>query len=287
MPSAANAAWRSVLAHRAVREQRPRERRRAGRRRRRRLPRLEALPPLAAEAPEPGRDQRVVGARDEVDRRAHQRRLDDLTRLERLRQRRPPERAEARPQPDVAGRRVLVLDPADRLERGRDREVVALEEALPGEERAVQVGGRQDALGHDPILATDSQPRPPRARPRRPVFFRRPTNARPATLPPESGGAHEGRRRQGDRARRAARRPGTRSARQAARRPGSRSSSRPAPAPAPLIPDSAYADAGATIVSTVDLYAQSDVDPPRPEAVGRRGQGACARARRSSASSSR
>ena len=32
----------------------------------------------------------------------------------------------------------------------------------------------------------------------------------------ESGGAHEGRRRQGDRARRAARRPGTRSARQAA-----------------------------------------------------------------------
>ena len=35
------------------------------------------------------------------------------------------------------------------------------------------------------------------------------------------------------------------------------------------IPDSAYADAGATVVSAVELYAQSDVDPPRPEALGR------------------
>ena len=57
-----------------------------------------------------------------------------------------------------------------------------------------------------------------------------PTSAAPVIL--NTGGAHEGRRRQGDRARRTARRPGTRSARQAARRPGSRSSSRPAPAPA-------------------------------------------------------
>ena len=43
------------------------------------------------------------------------------------------------------------------------------------------------------------------------------------------------------------------------RLPGWRSSSKPAPVPAPLIPDAAYKDAGATIVSTVELYAQSDV----------------------------
>ena len=36
------------------------------------------------------------------------------------------------------------------------------------------------------------------------------------------------------------------------------------------IPDAAYEDAGATIVSTVDLYGQSDVDAPRPEADRRR-----------------
>ena len=54
-----------------------------------------------------------------------------------------------------------------------------------------------------------------------------------------------------------------------------------------LIPDEAYVDAGATIVSTVELYAQSDVDPPRPEAVGRRGQDAAQAARPSSACCSR
>ena len=75
----------------------------------------------------------------------------------------------------------------------------------------------------------------------------------------KSGGAHEGRCRQGDRARRAARRPGTRSARQAAggrardpRRVRRRRRRR-------RFPDSAYEDAGATVVSTDELYEQSDV----------------------------
>ena len=53
------------------------------------------------------------------------------------------------------------------------------------------------------------------------------------------------------------------------------------------IPDSAYADAGATVVSTDDLYAQADVDPARPEAVATRRSASCARARPSSACSSR
>ena len=61
-----------------------------------------------------------------------------------------------------------------------------------------------------------------------------------------SGGAHEDRSRQGDRARRAARGPGTRSARQADGGRAARSSSKRGAGLGALIPDSAYADAGAT-----------------------------------------
>ena len=64
-----------------------------------------------------------------------------------------------------------------------------------------------------------------------------------------------------------------------------RSSSKPAPAPASAIPDSAYTDAGATVVPTDELYAAVRRRPPGRQAVGRRGRASCARARRSSASS--
>ena len=96
-------------------------------------------PPLAPEATRPRRHQAVVGLRHQVDRRAHERRLDDLARLERLRQRPPPELAEARPQADVTGWRVLVLDAADYLEGGWDRERLAFEEALSGEQSSVEM----------------------------------------------------------------------------------------------------------------------------------------------------
>ncbi len=73
-----------------------------------------------------------------------------------------------------------------------------------------------------PILLRGSNGGTTRAPPRcriRPATSRRPAAAvsfaRPVNDPVQVGGAHEGRCRQGDRARRAARRPGTRSARQA------------------------------------------------------------------------
>ena len=110
-----------------------------------------------------------------------------------------------------------------------------------------------------------SRPSQPSARstvdcPADPKCPRGPPPARPRpVISIESGGAHEGRCRQGDRARRAARRPGTRSARQAAggRARGPRRIR--CRCRRPRIPDSAYTDAGATVVPTDALYEQSDV----------------------------
>ena len=49
------------------------------------------------------------------------------------------------------------------------------------------------------------------------------------------------------------------------------------------IPDAAYEEAGATVVSTDDLYRDADVDPARRQAVRQRRSASCARARPCSA----
>ena len=82
-----------------------------------------------------------------MDRAAHERRLNDGSALQGLREIVPSEAVEARPQPDVGVRRVLVLDTADSLERARDLQTGALEEELSCEQRSVQLTLREGSLG--------------------------------------------------------------------------------------------------------------------------------------------
>ena len=83
-----------------------------------------------------------------MDGRPHQRPLHDRPALESARQLLAAEVLEARPQPDVRVRRVLVLDAAQALERPRDGQRRAFEEQLPGEQRPVQLPLREYALVH-------------------------------------------------------------------------------------------------------------------------------------------
>ena len=83
-----------------------------------------------------------------MDRRTHERRLHDRPPFERPRQVVASKAVEARPQPDVRVRRVLVLDAADPLERARDRQAHALEQQLSREQRAVQLAPGERALRH-------------------------------------------------------------------------------------------------------------------------------------------
>ncbi len=94
------------------------------------------------------RERPEVGLGDEVDRDAHERRLDDRAPLERPRQLVALKPATyPRPQADVHRRRVLRLDRADRMENLADRAVLPerLEQALACEHRAVEL-----ALGEHP-----------------------------------------------------------------------------------------------------------------------------------------
>ena len=103
-----------------------------------------AATPAASDA---GGEERVVRARDQVDRLAHQRRVDDRAALERLRQ-------------------VIALEPLTTTRGGcsrsartgsgspeplhdpRQRQAHALEQELAREQRAVELALREDALAH-------------------------------------------------------------------------------------------------------------------------------------------
>src|SRR5439155_25828175 len=69
------------------------------------------------------------------------------------------------PQPDVGGRGVLRLEPADAFNRTGDREVRRFEQELPGEQRAVAFALGKGALGHGrsvwsrSVSAIDRNPR--------------------------------------------------------------------------------------------------------------------------------
>ena len=68
--------------------------------------------------------------------------------LEGLRQHRPGEVPHARPEADVAGGRVLRLDAAHPLDDVDDAQRGAVEQMLPGEQRAVQPAGGEERLSH-------------------------------------------------------------------------------------------------------------------------------------------
>ena len=108
----------------------------------------DAQEPLALRLPDRDGEEPVVPTRDDVDRLAHQRGLDDGTPFEGSREIVAPEAFEARPEPDVRVRRVLVLDAAEPLQRTRDRQARTLEKKLPGEQCAVQLALRESALRH-------------------------------------------------------------------------------------------------------------------------------------------
>ena len=55
---------------------------------------------------------------------------------------------DARPEPDVRRRRPLRLHAGEALDRGQHADLLALEQQLPRERRAVQLLQRQDALCH-------------------------------------------------------------------------------------------------------------------------------------------
>ena len=114
-----------------------------------------AQPPVALRRPDPDRERPVVAARDDVDRRAHERGLHDGAPLERACQVVAAKTFETRPEPDVRVRRVLVLDTADPFERSRDRHTSPLEQELAGEERAVQLALRESALRHRATVPDD------------------------------------------------------------------------------------------------------------------------------------
>ena len=108
----------------------------------------DAQEPLALRLPDRDGEWPVVAPRHDVDRLAHQRGLDDRTSFEGAREIVTPKAFEARPEPDVRVRCVLILDAGEPLQRARDRETHTLEEELAGEQCAVQLALRESALRH-------------------------------------------------------------------------------------------------------------------------------------------
>src|SRR5439155_740578 len=92
------------------------------------------------------RPEPVVAPRDDVDRAAEKRSLDDGSALERTRQLPELEPLEPRPEGDVRGGRVLRLDPSHLLDRSLQRQPRPPEQQLPCQQSAVEIPGFQDAL---------------------------------------------------------------------------------------------------------------------------------------------
>ena len=110
-------------------------------------PAVVVQPDLPARVAHAGANRPVVARRDEVDGEPYERALDDGPAFEGARQRTALKALDARPQPDVRGRRVLGLDAADALERLRKRRPLAGKEQLPLEQRAVELALGEDSLG--------------------------------------------------------------------------------------------------------------------------------------------
>jgi hypothetical protein len=98
---------------------------------------------LSTDAIEHGNDGRpevkVFRGADDVERRAHERALDDAPLGDRSIEVGRPEAGEPRPEPDVGRCRLLGLEATDPFRGRHDVEVGAFQEQLPGEGRAVQL----------------------------------------------------------------------------------------------------------------------------------------------------
>src|SRR5919198_2505938 len=116
---------------------------------------MDARRPVTPHVGDGGEKRRVVARRDQVDGSAQQRRLHDRPPFESAIEILPPEPLDTRPEPDVAVRRVLVLDPAQTLEHAGKRRAHALQEELPGEEPTVQRAFAQHSLRHDTDILPD------------------------------------------------------------------------------------------------------------------------------------
>ena len=90
----------------------------------------------------------VLPRGDDVDGRPHQRPLHDRSALESARQLLAAEVLEARPEPDVRVRRVLILDATHPLECAGNGQRRAFEEQLSGQQRPVQLPLREHAFAH-------------------------------------------------------------------------------------------------------------------------------------------
>src|SRR6266511_5798916 len=102
---------------------------------------------LAATPAQGDGERPVVALRDEVDRRSHERALDDAPPLERARKLVAVEPLDTGPETDVHCRRVLRLEPAHALEHAWQGRAHPLEQQLPREQRSVQLPLGQRALG--------------------------------------------------------------------------------------------------------------------------------------------
>ena len=142
--------------HVAAAQPAPHGARRAGQRVRAGLLRPRPQPQRASHVARGERERPEVRARDEVDRHAHERRLHHGPLDERVGQRLPLEALEPGPQADVHRRRVLRLDPADRLERPWQRHPAAVEQQLAREQRPVELAPRQGAHATRPLFSKSS-----------------------------------------------------------------------------------------------------------------------------------
>ena len=92
------------------------------------------------------RERAVVARRDEVERRAHERRLHDRVSPERTREVFAPEALEPRPERVVGGRCPLRLEPREPLDGDARPEARAREQELPEKRRPVQLPEGEDAF---------------------------------------------------------------------------------------------------------------------------------------------
>ena len=96
---------------------------------------------------------RQIPRRDEVQRRAHQERLDDGPPPERPLERRSLEAFDPSPEGQVGRRGELRLQSSEPLDRSHGREPLAPKEQLAQQRRPVELALRQDPLGHASTLA--------------------------------------------------------------------------------------------------------------------------------------
>ncbi len=105
-------------------------------------------PPVPTAFPYPRGEEWIVAGGHDVDRGSHQGALDGPTLLQGLGQVLATESLQARPESHICRRGVLCLEAGHALKGVDEWNPRAFEEQLSGQQRAVEFGGGEDALGH-------------------------------------------------------------------------------------------------------------------------------------------